>query len=78
MLEWLGAALGPPAFATAGALYFLVTWTPEELARRDSLCGYLVIMGVGAVAAQRSGRWQGMRWAGALAMLLGAAAVAFC
>jgi hypothetical protein len=74
-LDLAAHAVGAPSIAAAFVLYVLVSWVPDALYKRNLMCAFFVLAGVGAGFVHARVGASRVRYAGAIAMVLGLAGV---
>ncbi len=76
-LDLAAHAVGAPSFVAALVLYYFVTWVPDAIYKRDHMCAFLVLAGIGAGLIQARAYASSVRYTGAVAMVLGVVGVVF-
>jgi len=77
-LDFAAQAVCAPSLAAAFVLYFLVTWVPDALCKRDLVSASLLLAGTGAGVINLRGGSPGPRLAGAAIMAVGLLAAVIC
>jgi hypothetical protein len=71
VLRVVAHAVGAPCVALAAVLYFLTTWVPDALYKRDLMCVALLLAATGAGLVNLRGSSPRVRIAGGIAMAVG-------